>query len=1451
MLNIVQTYKISNAKLPLQYDFALGSCASFEDAGSSGDTIVVRFYFVDQTCYEQNKLVKLTIKDGDNCIKEVPVSITNPCDGFVVNEIKRVTRLKFRADVALTDATPYEYHWTWDPQVFEELNPAVDGKQGETIEFKLIKKLKKGDKTKIYVQVYNSHLCCATKVLNYTFCGPEAHDGLWQTVCVDGHNTTGRIILTVYPCDIDEACGQSDVPIDWGSLTLDLPSDRITWTNYGNGRIKIDFPDDWPTGKTNIKYCVKDTSGIESCAMLCILVAPCVGPGFGATPVVGLLGCTDCVAEAAFDTQDCKNSDILLPIEDYIFGSPDWSTFEFIAQPGQTIISLTEVQTPYGNFSIRLDRVVKYSPADFQGIDSIQYKLKTITGESFIGDITIKNTPECIDTGVSSAVTVDDEVCVKCGQSVTFNPLGNDTGDIDPSTVEADFPPPEVGVLEVFSDGKMKFTANDTFSGDYILPYTVRDIYGKTSNESNINLTVYCDITNELQNQSLCKKDSDSVDLFDLLNSTDNTHSWTLNSVSFDEKAYLIVDGKGGYYNVGDVVGKDWKPVISFVNSKVGTYVFAYGDGIGSCSNKVLLSIEILDPVEFPSGEETIHACITDAKFDFTTRVTTDLPSGGTWSNVDPGTLDVPIFDPSNGVGKYTFKYKIENFGSFSQACDSEFVLHIIVHDTVYAGEDVCVKVCSGGPDTGDPGFGCRDPKVISKYEPGECEICLFDTLFQNPGKIKTKGGYWTLEKAPHAKKNPFFINGKLALLSVGDTLPGDSKPGTDTPLYNPCIDFGTTDIGDYDFEYHVGTAGTACFDEAIVSVSVYPAPCKPDDIVVEVCQSAGVVKLWDIIEGYYTDSCGECQGVCKPLDQGTYEIITDVDPSAFILSDDGDGTNDEIDTEKISIPQDKDYVDVSVKYTFNVDTGDSQCQGGCEVCAVCKQTVDITFRIIRGEFAGKGKNVTVCCFPGNDCVLKLSDLVTGSTGTKNTWKYLGCNLNEPTAPDPNCDTEFIDGTKPGEELDESYDLQYTFCGSLPDGFYFFQFESCGPNEGDCCSRITIIVQVLSFGDPGESADCQCLCSNQPVCLNLFDALGGTPDTGGFWTSAGNPFKALNPCTGNGTDVLCDTDICGQQLETGDKGFYPDTGGDGTGATYNTLDAKTGVTYVFTYIVPLGTIEFDLWGCNACGAAKSTVSVLVTSIKEIGDGDNLTVCNDADCGVQLWDLLEKPKQAGCVWFYDGCASDSAGVDAGCTTTIKVGVTEYAPGSQLGTDDHVLVDFSSKPAQFYYFTYKCTVGDCEETAQVIIQVVEADCAGEDVSCDICSDDGICINLFDLLSSESGNCTVNSGGIWTDVSSPAAPIAAQCVGDGSSESCGEFTSSSPGGFFDDAGGNGTGATFNTTGLPNGTYKFKYMNVQPPAEFNYDDCNACNDAMATVTITIGAGTKSGTGNDKEVCN
>lgn len=1216
MITISKQYKLNSGVAPFILNWkSSNTCARVKSWTNDGNILDVTFEFDSEDCLNYNSVFTFNVTDAEKCDNKYDVTVANPCTDFDFlfnNGIQHIKGLVFKAQVPSKEG-PFVWKWTFDQSVFK-----IVRQEGDEVELEVIgRNVKHKDVFQIDVAVTNKYGCCIESSLNYEFCAPTALKSYANDLCY----------TEVVPFTLSYAlCGDSGtsdcptlayVPINFERTRFITPDGFTIQKDPAiENRFYITVAKGVPAGTYNIVYTIVDVNGVESSSEVCVTVVECSeNLAFNIYGSSYLFGCTQCEPDedfyelksltGPFNTGQCSNGHVSVSLEDNITGTvaPDWSTFTFVPKTGQILSNNKELITEGGIATLNENREVVFESNSNLISETVTVYLKSKGGKnSAKADFSFSANVECGDKPYAN----DDIYYVKEGDTLNFNPTINDVGDWTLLEFMGPLPPVNGGILTFNTGtGNMVFRANGTNMPDsYEFQYRIQNSKGTYSDPANVTIYVNKLEGTDSNTVNICRINSDVVDVFSYLKTNDKTGSWTyLGREKLYGDRFQVNSEPLSYYDVKEIIEpKSYQLIVDFTESVAGTHYFEYSKGQGSYKIFYTVPINIIDPVEMPSNVSVL-SCISDPEFDIRVHAPMDLPTGGTWFNVIPGTGPVTnfMFNPQDeGVGTHRFTYTVNTNG-----CSAVWTLDIVVAAQVYAGEDVCIKVCSVGPDPGDEEY-CRN---ASYFQPDptvpSCVFCLGDQLFINPGKFRTTGGKWYLESAP-INTVYLIIGGVLYKVKVGDELPAGGD--------NPCIDFNKAVLGDYTFKYVVDNG---CTDDAIVEFAVFPAPCElPDEVSSEVC-----VAIDTTLYTFLTNALLQL-GItnCAPNETGNWTLVSGPGTTGIFISNDDDGTNDYISTE--AIPGDYRFL-----YEYRQDNIESpncssgQCASECETCTA---QIFLNLEYGAGPDLGEADKWAVCNGVGG-CEFPLKELAPDAPNTNLVWYYSGYNSISPNQPNPAelGNIPDIVTNRPGmynvgDIVLAAHTANANDTDSLPiinfegalEGYYFFKVENC---VGGCCSELDVVLQVVTSPNAGTDGECLTLCTSKPECVDLYCLLGGTPGTQGQWRVI-SAFDCSNfplivptasgPCTGNGLNAACAA--CSQFGPLGDPGFYP---GNGNTARFNTTNQPCG-TYVFGYRSSIPTLgpDFFLYNCATCAPQEAQVTIMITTAENPGPGGTGNTC---------------------------------------------------------------------------------------------------------------------------------------------------------------------------------------------------------------------------------------------------
>lgn len=335
-----------------------------------------------------------------------------------------------------------------------------------------------------------------------------------------------------------------------------------------------------------------------------------------------------------------------------------------------------------------------------------------------------------------------------------------------------------------------------------------------------------------------------------------------------------------------------------------------------------------------------------------------------------------------------------------------------------------------------------------------------------------------------------------------------------------------------------------------------------------------------------------------------------------------------------------------------------------------------------------------------------------------------------------------------GEWIDPNGDSSsgiYIPGSSLP-GVYTYTVNGLAP-----CSNAVAQVNIIQNQAPNAGQNgLLTVCSDQPP-VNLFNSLGGTPNTGGSWSAPdGTPFSgtfvpgtsqpgiftyrlsALQPCTPDSAIVTVSQNTAvsagfnAVASVCSDATAFPLVDLLGGGPDLNGTWTFGGVAHgpVFSPATDAsGTYIYSVNGVAPCSNAQAQVQITRVLAPQAGVGGSVAACLD-DPAIALFQGLSGSFSTGGSW------SDDSGTGQLSGSTFNG--TGMPPGS-------------------YQFTYTVQGNTpCgNASAVVVVNIAEALDAGDDVTVSVCGTE--IVDLFTLL---AGNPL--TGGSWQDVDGSGALI-----------------------------------------------------------------------------------------------
>ncbi|MFZ1689309.1 MAG: gliding motility-associated C-terminal domain-containing protein [Flavobacteriales bacterium] len=801
-------------------------------------------------------------------------------------------------------------------------------------------------------------------------------------------------------------------------------------------------------------------------------------------------------------------------------------------------------------------------------------------------------------------------------------------------------------------------------------------------------------------------------------------------SVCSDEPAFLLIDRLDGT-PFGGGTWSSGNGLFTPGTSPAGTYTYTV-NGVFPCGTAQASVQVTVIPAANAGSDGSVTACVDDPGIDLFAQLNGNPVLGGQWSDDDNTTqLNNGVFDASGiAPGFYDFTYTVQGAGP---CADDVATVTVQIVNALNAGNNTQADVCDS-----------------------ETNADLFALLNGNP----QAGGTWV-----DVDNSGAMINGVFNADQAG--------------------------IGVWHFRYVLGASSLCTADSSLLTVTVVDGPNAGNNDDVQLCDdgtnynlnnglgagadgngqwytptlvphsnmlnpSVGPAGDWI----YVVPAVGSCAadtsvttvGISIAPDAGTGGAITvcnDQAPFALntvLTGEDAGGSWEG----PGGVPHSGNYnpaVDAPGTYVYTVD--------GQIPCAADIATVIVTEN--PAADAGTSATYNACT---NDAPFNMTQELGGNPQGGGQWH------------DP-------DGLNHGVQFNPAIDTT---------GSYTYVVIGLAPCISDTA---TLFIQNTIAPDAGNDAAVDACASE--ICVDLFDALGGTPDATGTWTDldatgalSGNCFNATLVPLGVydfryvvPTAGICDADtnyvavtvalgadagigdtvtVCGGEVAfdlfpvlggTPDPGgVWADVFGTGTltGSTVDVSGLPTGGPYPFSYTVT----------SPACGDVTAVVLVQPTPYPDPGGDSTIAVCI-SDPAFALADFLAGDPETGGLWSAPGGASSDG---------------TFTPGTDPAGE------------YSYFVSGNATCPDSSASVFVTVnQPADAGTNGVLLTCDSTT----ALDLFTGL-----NGTPQPGGVWDDA--------------------------------DNTGGL-TGGFFNATSTPPGEYDFNYT-------VTVEGCGS-DDALVKVTV------------------
>ncbi|WP_178984505.1 gliding motility-associated C-terminal domain-containing protein [Winogradskyella helgolandensis] len=813
---------------------------------------------------------------------------------------------------------------------------------------------------------------------------------------------------------------------------------------------------------------------------------------------------------------------------------------------------------------------------------------------------------------------------------------------------------------------------NPNLDDDGIYTYTINSICGDVSAEVSVT-SIDANYAGTNGSVEFCSTDTTTIDLFDSLGDSPdtggtwspalssgtgifdptldsaNTYAYTvLNSATLcpDDTATVIVSildepnaGNDGTLNLcnstntinlleglagAPEAGGTWSPTLNSgtgifdPNTDVeGIYTYTLTNSCGTSSATVDVSFSGTNDA---GTDGAIDLCSTDAEVNLFDSLGGTPDVGGTWSPAL--TSGSGLFNPSlDAAGSYTY-----TISSVTPACpDATATVEVTVLQGPNAGNDGTLNLCdsnntvnlldglTGNPESGgtwsptpNSGTGILDPNT-------DAEGIYTYTLTNSCGTSSA-----TVDVS-FSDTNDAGTDGAIDLCSTDaevdlfDSLGGTPDiGGTWSPaltsgsgLFNPNLDAAGS------YTYTIASVTPACPDaRATVEVTVLQGPNAGNNGTLNLCDSTNTVDLFDSLAGAadtggtWTPALDSGSGIFDPnIDpEGsyTYTVTNSCGTSSATIAVSFSDTNDAGTDGTIDLCSSDATVDL-----FN-SLGGTPDVGGTWSPALTSGTGEFDPSLdAAGTYTYTMSSASNAC-PDATATVEVSILQTPNAGSDGTLDLCTndsslVNLIGGLSGSPDTGGTWSPALASGTGM---FDLTIDTAGM----YTYTVTNTCGT------SSATVTVTISTANDAGTDGAIE-FCSNATIA-NLFDSLGGTPQTNGTWSPA---------------------------LTSGTGEFDPsvDAAGD------------------YTYTVSDST--------SSCPESTATITVTILPEPNAGSDEILNLCIDQTDSVDLFDNLGGLPDTGGTWspaltsgtgLFDPTI-DAAGIYTYSVTSTECGITNSA------------------------------------------------------------------------------------------------------------------------------------------------------------------------------------------------
>lgn len=461
-IKITKRFKAASGTAPFTYTWTSDdSCVSIEGStGSFTTDFETTFEFADTSCLSAASII-LSINDSSGCSYSQPVTFSNPCDEFVVEEISKVSNNVFSI-YANQDSN---YDWVYDTKLYdaEVVNNVI------TLIPKFV--VTPSEDSVLMCYVKNIYGCEDVKLYTIQY-ERIVNPDIQVVVETDCYKKNARFYLQL----------PTNQNIDWSTFSLITP-DNITIESKTDNKIWIsvvNYPNNGQeTQQVVLKYTVKNYDGILSKENIILLY---------------IKGCVDVTLPTAYSPNIMLTStDIGTNGESPVIKNPDVyiNTLVPIPGSGQTLVNAYQMTTPYGIVNINEEKITYEITGAVSGnSELIQYTVRDSDGNiSKVVQVTVSWNAVAAPVPPLNPLVL----CTECGNATPYiNYASYATGNVDPTKTEI-VSLPSTGELDQLNSGSISFSSENVFMAGNTFTFNVTSYDGvQSSGVGTVNVINRC-----------------------------------------------------------------------------------------------------------------------------------------------------------------------------------------------------------------------------------------------------------------------------------------------------------------------------------------------------------------------------------------------------------------------------------------------------------------------------------------------------------------------------------------------------------------------------------------------------------------------------------------------------------------------------------------------------------------------------------------------------------------------------------------------------------------------------------------------------------------------------------------------------------------------------------------------------------------------------------------------